>query len=321
MDLFFNRPKDILRYIDKPTRLDAILDACLHENVKVGFLKADVVTTKGALVSLLHRTGTFNVSFLDGKLYIDKHLVYDPSPTEIKRSWIINKNGYVGKYGFELACTTPRDPVIDASSRHQAPHGLNDWRAIICTYLGGFNLLLAGDIPCVKAPYTAAPANYMELKCRKLGSDLRKDLKDWYFRAHIMGASGVFVGYRDDEHVLRAKEFIPTTDILARLGTSWDPTDNINRLFQVLYTLREHCQQAVDQLELRNDHRRKDITWNMGFRGGGLYIHELTHDEAEMNIKSARSLPQPLQKRAGILPRSVIKEIQKSVMTRALEMN
>ncbi|KAK1232119.1 hypothetical protein PQX77_004777 [Marasmius sp. AFHP31] len=222
------------------------------------------------------------------------------------------------KYGFELACTARHHPMTTELHRHQAPHGLNGWHSVVYNYIGGFNLLISGDIPCVKAPYTAEPANFVELKCRKLGSNIEKDLKDWYFRAHVMGSSGVFVGYRDEEHVLRQAEFIPTSEILGRLEPSWNPEDSINRLFQVLYVLRLHCQQVMDQRELRNDHGRQAVTWNIKFQRGKLCIRELSENEAG-KLNATEALPQTLRQRVGVVPRLLVENMRKYVKTKALE--
>ena len=61
---------------------------------------------------------------------------------------------WIRKYGFEMACTIRHHPMTNPSHRHQAPHGLNSWHSVVYTYIGGFNLLLAGDIPCVKGEAT-----------------------------------------------------------------------------------------------------------------------------------------------------------------------
>ena len=50
MDLFYSRPKKILKQIHKRMRLDSLMEACVNDRVRVGFLKADVVTTKQAIV-------------------------------------------------------------------------------------------------------------------------------------------------------------------------------------------------------------------------------------------------------------------------------
>ncbi|KAG7097402.1 hypothetical protein E1B28_004752 [Marasmius oreades] len=304
---FFDRDKGSLRHVHQPTRLDPLLKACLHPHVSRSFLKADVVTTKKVLVSLLHGIGSFNVSFIGGKLYIDQYCA--------EKRWKISDNGYVGRYGFKRACTA----LYEQSRQKQAPHGLNDWYGVISRSIGGINLLFAGEIPCIKAPYTGQPDCYMELNCRKLGHRLQKDMKDWYFQAHVMGSSGIFIGYRDTAHVLRKTEFIATQDLLGRLNMPWNPQDSINNLFQVLYVLRNYCQQMFDQRELRNEHRKEDITWRITIRGkflGGFSIREVAESESEPLRRMDGKVQ---QKRIGIVPAALIKELQKHIMKEAFQ--
>ncbi|KAF9266250.1 hypothetical protein L218DRAFT_103678 [Marasmius fiardii PR-910] len=289
-------------------RLDPLLEACLHPHVSRSFLKADIVTTKKALVSLLHGIGSFNVSFISGKLYIDQY--------STEKRMRISENGYIGKYGFERACTARHH----LSRQYQPPHGLNDWYSVVSRSIGGFNLLFAGEISCTKAPHTGQTDCYMELKCRKLKDrSLQKDMKDWYFRAHVMGTSGIFVGYRDTAHVLQKTELITTDEILGRLNIPWNPQDSINKLFKVLYVLRNYCQQMVDERELRNDRTKEDITWRVRIRGkhsGGIIIREVSENE----IKSdRREEGKSQQKRVGIVPRALIRGVQQHVMKEALQ--
>ncbi|ESK81727.1 RAI1-domain-containingprotein [Moniliophthora roreri MCA 2997] len=303
---FWKRKKADLLQIHQTMRLDTILEACTHAGVREGFLRADLVTTKKAMVGLLHGLGTFNVSYSNGKLYLEKYTG--------RARWKISTSGYPGKYGFERACSAP----YLRSANTQAPHGLNDWYSVISRSLGGFHLLVAGEIACIKVPYTGRPDCYLELRCRKTGDPnlkIRKDLKDWYFHAHVMGTRGVFVGYRGMNNVLERTELVPTHHIPGTLLPEWDPTDSIRRVFRVLYVLREYCQEVIDQRELRND-RRTGITWQIELRGksvGGFEIRELTQTEVDsLNGNEAENVADmPRRKRVGIIPAKSIRVLQK----------
>ena len=136
-----------------------------------------------------------------------------------------------------------------------------------------------------------------------------------------MGASGVFVGYRDNEHVLRQTEFIPTNEILGRIEAPWNPEVSINKLFQLLYVLRQRCQDVMDQREIEHDHRRLNIIWKLAFREGKPLIWELSEKEKRKlyATKAQPPAPQTLHERVGVLPLLFLENMQEYAITKALE--
>ncbi|KAK7470203.1 hypothetical protein VKT23_001641 [Stygiomarasmius scandens] len=283
-----------LAEINRPKRVDQLVQACLGtDRGRKALLQADVVLTRNVLLRMMHGLGKFNVSYADGRLFIEEHE---------EKLFQANSTGMLAKYGFHSKYSKPYYP----KTAHNMPNRLNDWSAVIQRSLGGLNILMSGEVDCVKGKYTANPDCYLELRSRPIGSSSSpylgkghwKDLKDWFFRMHLMGTPELFLGLRNPQNnsivvqtqLLRTED-IP--DVVASLEQDvtpskplWDPQESVVQAFQTLYMLKDWAQRMTDRLEpiprARSIHH--DLVWRAEMRGRknqGFFIRELSSKDKE----------------------------------------
>ncbi|KIM76424.1 hypothetical protein PILCRDRAFT_91650 [Piloderma croceum F 1598] len=195
---FMDRYKNVMQ---EPQRLDNVLLACLQADAKEYLLQADVVVRRGVLVKIMLRTKVqLNVSLIDGVLYIEE--------------WLSKPN---------LESEEPTIAKSDVDPDVQ-------WLSVISRQLGDLNIILSGEVDCIKGTlyqaafpevlrlmpcegrYTGQPDTYLELKTKKTRTvDLEKGLIAWYkksyLQSHLLGVSELLIGHHSND-ILRRTELL-----------------------------------------------------------------------------------------------------------------
>ncbi|THV08153.1 hypothetical protein K435DRAFT_771731 [Dendrothele bispora CBS 962.96] len=331
----FNGGQSKLPEIHRPKRVDQLLQACLEsEKGRIALLKTDVVLPRNVLVKMIHGVGKFNVSYANGRLFFEEH------EDEGKKLFQVTKLGMLAKYGFQFKYSYP---YYYPKSRLNIPNGLNDWSAVIERSIGGLNILMSGEVDCVKGAYSSNPDCYLDLHSRPFGSSSFphlgknhwKDLKDWFFRMYLMGIPELFLGLRNtgNNNTVVQTHFLHTEDIPNIVNSlekymnrpPWDPQDAVVRAFQTLYVLRDWVQETVDSLEAmpQKGKKKEDFVWRVEMRGkreNGLYVRELSKGENERLWcvkenpswkRDGEALPLPdWKKKYGIVNRALIRKLR-----------
>ncbi|KAJ7502644.1 hypothetical protein B0H11DRAFT_1989469 [Mycena galericulata] len=269
-------------------RLDDVFTTCLVSENSEELLKAEVVTWRGIMRKIISGESLgLNISYYRGVLYLEEqstfaHIDFDSETMYMGHKW-------------ENFCSTancggePDDTGVDM-------HTL--WNTVITRKLGSLNILLVGEVDCVKSSYleNPGPEHYMELKTKKL--EQRNNLKNrakWYMQSHLLGISEIFVGYPDAERIVRAVETLPVRDrTQSQHKIDWGA--------RVLHSLRDHCARSTaasptgDVLKV----------WRVNLRRGLVDIREL--GPGEIKNLNQRGVP-----RNGIIPLSFIEGLEKRV--------
>ncbi|KAF7368826.1 ADP-ribosylation factor [Mycena venus] len=201
-------------------RLDNVFTMCLDAENSEELLKAEVVTWRGIMTKImLGQKLDLNVSFYRGVLYLEE---------DCTRPQFEHK--------FETICST-RDPSGEPQVQVDNVDLHTLWNAAITRTLGSLNILLVGEVDCVKVGYSKSPGpeHYVELKTRKMevgGSYTIPNKQKWTMQSHLLGTPEIFAGFPDSAGIVRS---FKTFNVAA------PPQHKVDWGARVLHTLRTHC--------------------------------------------------------------------------------
>ncbi|KAJ7880632.1 hypothetical protein B0H13DRAFT_2278711 [Mycena leptocephala] len=253
------------RSFKRVRRLDHILAMCLQSENSKQLLKAEVITWRGILKKImLGDKVDLNVSYHNGVLY-----------------------------KFETWCSS--------AYPQGAPGGAVDlqtqWNVAVIRKLGSLNILLVGEVDCVKPEYIKdpKPEHYVELKTKtaKPGEDVYRniDWAKWEMQTLLIGGSKIFVGFPDTAGIVRKADTLTVRDN----PESVQP--KIDWGARVLHSLIEYCARAPDTNGVLK-------VWRVQLRKQYADIRELR--PAEVKALNQGDVP-----RNGILPASFINGLRR----------
>ncbi|KAJ6520959.1 hypothetical protein B0H19DRAFT_84376 [Mycena capillaripes] len=238
-------------YFSREPHLSEMLTACLRtpEGTR-GLFEADVVAERETIKKLMfpHRA-VFNASFAHGVLFLE----------DGREKLTLDTREVHSQIGFFRACTK----MYRSGWREPKGHIRHTLHSVVARPLGGLNLLISGDVDCIKFKYTGDPACYMQLVTRPMRDGryiIRpKTWKEWYFRAHLMGIRSLYLGLVDEGGVLRhtrrlATNSLPTAVAKGDGNAPWDPEEDMRWAARVLVALRDYCQEAADLAAVVSKH-------------------------------------------------------------------
>ncbi|KAJ7151789.1 hypothetical protein C8R43DRAFT_1004383 [Mycena crocata] len=285
LEPFLNLPLED-RVFYRARRLDDIFTICLSSKNSEELLKADVVTWRGIMNRIMRGDPIdLNISYYRGVLYLEEESIHGKFDED-------SEGTYMGHRfeAFSTAATPGGEPDSDGVDLHTM------WNVAITRKLGSLNLLLVGEVDCVKEGYSKnpGPENYVELKTKKLGAEKTVEnqnfpnLGKWYMQSYLLGTPEIFVGFRNAEgivHDFRTLTVPPITESEpARKKVLWGA--------QALHSLRRYC--ALSPMEggtLK--------VWRVQARFRSMEIRELSTEEVEQLNEGG--LP-----RNGIIPLSFL---------------
>ncbi|KAJ7487227.1 hypothetical protein B0H11DRAFT_1114157 [Mycena galericulata] len=281
------------RSFKRVRRLDHILAMCLQSKNSKQLLKAEVITWRGILKKImLGDKVDLNVSYHNGVLYVEE---------QGPRKMYCDPATYTG-YKFETWCSS--------AYPQGAPGGAVDlqtqWNAAVIRKLGSLNVLLVGEVDCVKPEYIKhpRPEHYVELKTKTAkwaeGTySYRKDWAKWEMQTLLIGGSKIFVGLPDTAGIVRKVDTLTVRDNLESVQPK------IDWGARVLHSLIEYCARAPATNGVLK-------VWRVQLRKWYTDIREL--GPAEVKALNQGDVP-----RNGILPVSFINGLQrKSTASRSV---
>jgi len=287
-----------------PQRLDSVLQACLQWGAKDQLLKADVVVRRGLLVRImLGKEVKLNVSLINGILLIEE---YEHRP---RHAYTLEN--YPG-LAFESLCTTSsimesdlhNEQRTSAASVNFSVDPDAKWLSIISRKLGDMNLIMSGEVDCVKGRYTGQPDTFLELKLRKVDEHIKRSSnapwhKKAYLQCHLLGTSELLVG-RHADGILQRIDPLRVADIPSKIvwnGEPWDPQRQIDRGYEVLAEVKRICSEKAqpDERIWRVEVKLNEPTT----------VRELTVEEVNGLVSD-----NDLEMRVGIVPLGVANEIR-----------
>ncbi|KAJ6594873.1 hypothetical protein B0H19DRAFT_1225863 [Mycena capillaripes] len=260
------------RAFKRARRLDNVFKTCLESENSEDLLKAEVVTWRGIMTKLmLGQKLDLNVSYYRGVLYLEE---------DCPRM----------RHKFETFCSTANS----AGERQMNDVNLHTlWNAVIMRTLGSLNILLVGEVDCVKPGYSEnpGPEHYVELKTRKMSGESYNipNWKKWEMQSHLLGTPEIFVGFPDATGVVRAFKKFTAQDI-------HPPQYRIDWGARVIHSLKAFCARSVNA----NGSLK---VWRVQARNQHVDIHELGFKEIQKLNKGG--VP-----RNGIIPVSFIKGLE-----------
>ncbi|KAJ7584347.1 hypothetical protein C8J56DRAFT_149878 [Mycena floridula] len=289
-----------------PSRLDAMMEACFRSITgRESLLTADVIARESTIRRLLSWEGDCYVSYIDGKMFIEGRNV-----TRKLDMW----GTFIGTESFLRLATTFQNR--DIAKKEWDGH-IEMWNPVVQRTLGGLNLLMSGQVPCVIAGKSNTPDRYVNLKCPSNPRYLEQKFQDWYVRAHLMGIQKLFLGRQDSDNVLRTGTMLESGDLLPvaqRYDRKWDIQQNYNRGFTALCMLRDYLQEAADNYEAQRKTNGKDNrVWLVHFLGGDeesrLGIRELSPVE----VWALHGSGGPDALRTGLISTSLLRRLRRIV--------
>ncbi|KAJ7731310.1 hypothetical protein DFH07DRAFT_847395 [Mycena maculata] len=282
LEQFLNLPEED-RTFQRARRLDNVFTICLHSTNSEELLQAQFVTWRGILRKIMFGERLdLNVSYYRGVLYLEENSRGHDDDSECT---------YLG-HKFESFCTTaspggePDTPDVDM-------HTL--WNTAITRKLGSLNILLVGEVDCVKPDYgqNPSPENYVELKTRKIKGQIfnTPNRSKWDMQSHLLGAHQIFVGFHDGAGIVQKLESFAVRNMAnAQHKIDWGA--------RVLQGLRDYCARSATTNESVLP------VWRVHSRYGYADIRELGPREVEKLNKNG--VP-----RNGIIPLSFIEGLEK----------
>ncbi|KAJ6594883.1 hypothetical protein B0H19DRAFT_1366627 [Mycena capillaripes] len=268
------------RAFKRARRLDNVFKTCLESENSEDLLKAEVVTWRGIMTKLmLGQKLDLNVSYYRGVLYLEEDCPRMQFDTNSEATYMGHK--------FETFCSTAGEPQMDDVNLHTL------WGVAIMRTLGSLNILLVGEVDCVKAGYSEnpGPEHYVELKTRKMSGDRYNipNWKKWEMQSHLLGTPEIFVGFPDATGVVRAFKTFTAQDI--------HPTQyRIDWGARVIHSLKAFCTCSVNASGSLK-------VWHVQARKQHVDIRELGFKEVQKLNKGG--VP-----RNGIIPVSFIKGLE-----------
>ncbi|KAJ7892613.1 hypothetical protein B0H13DRAFT_2038285 [Mycena leptocephala] len=260
-------------------------------------LKAEVVTWRGIMTKIiLGNKLDLNVSYYRGVLYLEEdcpriqfeELIWGMFIKFTPRTSIDHLSC---RHKFEIVCLTsnPSGGQMDSVDLHTL------WNAAIMRTLGSLNVLLTGEVDCVKTGYSEnpGPEHYVELKTRKSEGDSytipNRNLKKWQMQSHLLGTPEIFVGFPDSKGIVRSYKTFTVQDMQS-------PQSRIDWGARVLHSLRAYCSRSANA----NGSLK---VWRVEARNQHVDIRELGAEEVERVNRVG--VP-----RNGIIPVSFIKSLE-----------
>jgi len=181
------------------------------------------------------------------------------------------------------------------------------WLSTVNRKLGDLNIVLAGEVDCIKGRYTGQPDTFLELKTRKIADrpESRSFLwyKKLYMQSYLLGVPELFIGYHSDS-ILRRTEAINVADLPSRMGRggqSWNPQPELDRGYTALTAIRRSCSEQLAQCPSICD----DKVCRVEVAKGIVKIRALTAPEvSDLEITSGS------EQRIGIVPSEVIERLR-----------
>ncbi|KAF8198872.1 hypothetical protein K438DRAFT_2016245 [Mycena galopus ATCC 62051] len=260
------------RTFQRARRLDNVFALSLHSKHSEELLKAEVVTWRGIMTKIMMRTKlNLNISFHRGVLYLE-----EDCPPGMQFD-LDSETTYMG-HKFETICSTAS--TVDL-------HKL--WNVAITRTLGAMNILLVGEVDCVKTGYSQnpGPEHYVELKTRKMAGErvTFPNGAKWAMQSHLLGTPEIFVGLPDSNGIVRS---FKTFSIADKPPTQ----DKIDWGARVIHSLKEHC------MRHQNANAPPKV-WRVEARSQYVNIRELDDREIQKLNKGGVS-------RNGIIPVSFL---------------
>ncbi|KAJ7140760.1 hypothetical protein C8R44DRAFT_761840 [Mycena epipterygia] len=288
LDRFMGLPfKD--RVFKRARRLDNVFTTCLCSENSEELLKAEVVTWRGIMKKImLSEKIDLNVSYHNGVLYLEE----DSTRGQFDK----NSEALFMGHRFETICSTAT-PGGEPDATDVDLHTL--WNAAITRTLGSLNILLVGEVDCVKPAYftNPGPEHYVELKTRKRTENKTSNMNrgKMEMQSHLLGTTEIFVGFPDSEAIVRGLETFPVRDMApAQYRIDWGA--------RVLHSLRDYC--ACQPTS----------------RGGGLKVWRIQArnqhvDIRELGVREVQKLNKGGVPRNGIIPLSFIAGLESRMST------
>ncbi|KAJ7502646.1 hypothetical protein B0H11DRAFT_1989481, partial [Mycena galericulata] len=235
-----------------------------------------------------------NVSSYRGVLYLEEKSILSRIGPDSGSTYT-----YMG-HKFEMLFST-LNPGGEPHNTRVDMHTL--WNAAITRKLGSLNILLVGEVDCVKVGYRESPGpeQYMELKTRNLehGHNISKKRSKWYIQSYLLGTSKIFVGFRDAAGIVRQVKtfYVRDSDMVpSQHKIDWGA--------RVLHSLRDHCARSAEEITPGNALK----VWWAQSRPGYVNIRELGAGEVKKLNKGG--VP-----RNEIIPLSFIERLEKRMST------
>ncbi|KAJ7657320.1 hypothetical protein DFH06DRAFT_1197965 [Mycena polygramma] len=274
------------RAFKRARRLDNVFTTCLHSENSEELLKAQVVTWRGIVTKLMKGEKLdLNVSYYHGVLYLEEVVP--------RVQYNNNSEGTYTGHKFESFCSTSfANPSGDRQVDGVDLHTL--WNAAITRTLGSLDILLVGEVDCVKAGYAQnpGPENYVELKTRKADGDsyiMINTLKT-KIQSYLLGTREIFVGFPDSMGIVRNVKTYGADFIQP-------PQAKVDWGARVLHSLRAFCARSANA-----DGPIK--VWRVEARSKYIDVRELSAQEVQkMNKGGVR--------RNGIIPVSFLEGLKK----------
>ncbi|KAF9025878.1 hypothetical protein BDZ89DRAFT_1067979 [Hymenopellis radicata] len=240
--------------------LDDMLAACLWHGTPSSWRQADVIAPDSAMMGLFFGRGVFNVSYVQGKLYLFLHLDHP-----------VKKQPDLNRY-----C---------ADNRY--------FTSVIKRNLGGLNLLTSSRIRAIHGDFANDTNCYVYPHCKDIAVSpaglqrLKKDYKKWHVHCLLLGIRTVLYGRREG-HVLSTLSVLDSSD-LAHMAfiekQTWNVMSVFNHGFTLLCSLREYLQRQVDERAYANPLNNEDRIWRVQLQAGrpptGFHCREIYKGTAD----------------------------------------
>jgi len=245
-------------------RLDPLLHALLRDEDRFNELvksSMSVITWRGMITKIMTvpyetRYGfEMNAMIVGGNIYIEEHVspaqtaaLHDTPPSLLRMIY----NGYA----FESYCTKPSPESFKVQG---APQGWSgdvetnvQWCHVVQNKLRGVQLILGGEVDCIKAGPDSSKGNLVELKTTAVirpgkswdQMNFKKKLCKFWAQSYLLGVPEIFVGFRSPTGILAGTALYKTSDIpkAARSGRGlppWNPYYCVEYADRFLEYLRE----------------------------------------------------------------------------------
>jgi len=248
---------------------------------------------------------------LDGTMYFEEHLSLAKLQEKNEMTPHHRLQSYYG-YAFESWCTSDYPPA-SASHRTQVGGWGGDvdtnvqWCSVVQTKLGDVNMIMGGEVDCVRGKYTGQPDTFVELKTslairRRHDEDrFERKLLKFHFQSFLLGVPEIVVGFRTPAGVLTTVQSFKTIEIprLVRgKPGAWDPAVCLDWGNKFLTFLKDLARSATE-----DSHDHSASVWRVKFiPASGVSVEALDSRGVEEVVNG--------EDRVGILPRWYWDEIK-----------
>ncbi|KAF8191036.1 hypothetical protein K438DRAFT_906100 [Mycena galopus ATCC 62051] len=259
------------RTFQRVKRLDNVFALCLESENSEELLRADVVTWRGIMTKIMLGVKVdLNVSFSGEVLYMEE---------DYAGSTQFDETMYMG-HKFETICSTAK--AVD-------PH--TEWGAAVTRTLGAMNILLVGEVDCVRTEYSEnpGPEHYVELKTKNpTAKRVSLPTPKWVMQSHLLGTPKIFAGFPDSNGIVRSFKTFNVAD-------KPPAQDRIDWGARVIHSLKAHC--------TRHENANGPLkVWRVEARKQHVDIREL--DDKEIQKLNKGGVP-----RNGIIPVSFLEGV------------